>query len=103
MITSMIKMTGEDIRNELQYPLICETMESSIWNTGHRRRTYSETFTRSEQKKISEIKKQAHNWYLVKGAPDENTARVVAKSVISSSLVKAAMLWNRLAEFCLSL
>ena len=85
-------MTGEDIRNELQYPLICETMESSIWNTGHRRRTYSETFTRSEQKKISEIKKQAHNWYLVKGAPDEITMSY-----------DTYMLWNRLAEFCLSL
>lgn len=92
MITSMIKMTGEDIRNELQYPLICETMESSIWNTGHRRRTYSETFTRSEQKKISEIKKQAHNWYLVKGASDEITMSY-----------DTYMLWNRLAEFCLSL
>lgn len=92
MITSMIKMTGEDIRNELQYPLICETMESSIWNTGHRRRTYSETFARSEQKKISEIKKQAHNWYLVKGAPDEITMSY-----------DTYMLWNRLAEFCLSL
>lgn len=38
---------------------------------------------------------------IVKGAPDENTARVVAKSVISSSLVKAAMFaadanWGRI-------
>ena len=38
---------------------------------------------------------------IVKGAPDENTAKVVAKSVISSSLVKAAMFaadanWGRI-------
>ncbi len=38
---------------------------------------------------------------IVKGAPDENTARIAAKSVISSSLVKAAMFasdanWGRI-------
>ncbi len=38
---------------------------------------------------------------IVKGAPDENTAKIVAKSVISSSLVKAAMFaadanWGRI-------
>jgi hypothetical protein len=49
----MVEMTHDEVQNNLCYALICETMEGSRWNSGRRRRLYSQTFTRSEQQRIS--------------------------------------------------
>ena len=92
MVNTMICLTGDDIQKKHPYALICETMEGVRWNTGRRRRSFSKAFTLTEQKRISEIKKKAHTWYLVKGAPD--------KVMIAYSTY---LLWQRLAEFCASL
>lgn len=43
----MVEMTHDEVQNNLCYALICETMEGSRWNSGRRRRLYSQTFTRS--------------------------------------------------------
>lgn len=46
---TMVTLTHEEAQSYLAYALICETMEGSRWNSGCRRRLYSQTFTRREQ------------------------------------------------------
>ena len=37
----IIELTHDDVQNELAYALICETMEGAYWNSGRRRRMFS--------------------------------------------------------------
>ncbi len=92
MATLMISLTREEIQRELPYQLIYSTMASSVWDTGRRKRRWTEEFTEAERKTCSRIKYQAYLWYLVKGAPEE----------VTMSLSTMA-LWKRLAAFCASL
>lgn len=85
----MVEMTHDEVQNNLCYALICETMEGSRRNSGRRRRLYSQTFTRSEQQRISHIKSTAHKWYLVTGVPEK--VRMSYDNYL---------LWQRLAAFC---
>lgn len=85
----LMELTGDEIRQELNYPLICETMEGRSWDTAQRRRLYQQRFNRSEQKKISQIKSLAHKWYLVTG--------VLPKVRMG---YETYMLWQKLEEFC---
>ena len=39
----MIELTHDEAQNDLCYALICETMEGSRWNSGRRRRLFSQT------------------------------------------------------------
>ena len=92
MASIMLKLSRAEVQQSIEYPLICETMCSSIWETGRRRRMWSETFTESERRACYKLKSQAYTWYLKKGVPDEVT---MALSTLS--------LWKRLAAFCASL
>ena len=86
---TMVALTHEEAQSYLAYALICETMEGSRWNSGCRRRLYSQTFTSREQQRISHIKSIAHKWYLVTGVPEK--VRMSYDNYL---------LWQRLAEFC---
>lgn len=86
---TMVTLTHEEAQSYLAYALICETMEGAFWNSGRRRRLYSQMFTRSEQQRISHIKSTAHKWYLVSGVPDK--VRMSYDNYL---------LWQRLAAFC---
>lgn len=41
----IIELSHDDVQNELAYALICETMEGAYWNSGRRRRMFSNNYT----------------------------------------------------------
>ena len=88
-VETYIVMNGDEIRENIPYPVIAETMSCSRWNTGKRKRMMSEQFTDVEINAIYRIHKQARQWYLVKGVPDE-------LKITPHILV----LWHKLASFC---
>ena len=87
----MLKLEREDIER-LTYALLCETRYGSRWNTTKRKRKWVSEFTEAERKAASRIFAQCHTWYLVKGIPDE-----IHMSMSTYGL------WERLANFCMSL
>ena len=76
----------------LPYAVICEARYSARWDTGRRKRLWSQEFTESERKKAADIFKKARRYYLVSGCPDE---LIMAPSTLA--------LWRRLGDFCASL
>ena len=92
MAKVIIKLDREEIQTKIPYALICETMGSSTWDTGKRRRAYDEAFTKAEQEECENLGKLAHKWHLVKGAPDSY-----------STDAHTIEMWTRLATFCSSL
>lgn len=82
----------DEIEKNLAYRLICETRETSIWDTMKRKRRWVQEFSANERAAASRIFAQAHSWYLVKGLPD---------SVRMS--VGTLELWHKLEAFCASL
>lgn len=87
-----VKLTGDEIREMIPYAVVCEAMSCSRWNTGRRKRLMREKFTESERNACNRLYRQAREWYLYKGVPDE-------------ILVKPSTLhlWQRLASFCCEL
>ena len=92
MAKMMIVLSRDEVMQSINYPLICTTMSSAVWETGRRRRLWAEAFTESERRACYELRNKAHSWYLKKGVPDEVT---MALSTLG--------LWQRLAAFCASL
>lgn len=88
----ILTMKREDIQARLPYAMICTTRESSIWDTGKRRKLWKERFTPEERSAASKIFAQAHDWYLKKGVPDE--IRLSTKTF---------SLWERLVFFCVEI
>ena len=88
----MMRFNRDEIVELIPYPIICETMCGSKWGTGRVRRKYLETFTPPERETISRLKAQAYSWHLVKGVPE-----------FVSMLPKTYKLWQRLADFCMSI
>ena len=88
-VETYIVMDRDEINRNIPYPIVAETMSSSRWDTGKRKRMMKERFTETEVDAIHRLKKQAHNWYLVKGVPDELR--------ITPHILE---LWRRLAVFC---
>ena len=84
-----IALNREDIQERIPYAIVAETMSSSIWNTGRRKRLMKQFFTEAEVEAIYRLHKQAHSWHLRKGVPDE-----VKMSV------QTYYLWQKLADFC---
>lgn len=84
----MITLDREEILR-LPYGFLCTARESASWNTSRRRRLWKDTFTESEREQAEKIFRQCHQWYLVKGIPDEVTMSV-----------KTRELWMRLENFC---
>lgn len=82
----------DEIEQKLAYRLICETRESSVWDTGRRRRRWVTEFTYREREAAARIFAQAHSWYLVKGLHDS----------VRMSL-GTLELWQKLEAFCGSL
>ena len=91
-IRTYVILDRGEIQEQIPYALICETMEGAKWNTGKRRRLMKERFTKSEIKAIGRLHRQAHNWYLIRGVPNE--LELTTKTMI---------LWRRLADLCCEL
>ena len=92
MARILLELNEDEIRRDLAYALICETRETSVWNTMRRKRAWLETFSEKEREKCTKIFNQAHSWYLIKGVPD---------SIVMSTSTYA--LWKKLEWFCASL
>lgn len=85
----MYVFSHDEIVMELPYAVICEAHESASWNTTHRRRAWFDAFTEEERQAANRIFRQAHQWYLVSGAPD--SVRMTEKTLA---------LWKKLGIFC---
>ena len=85
----MIVLSHDEILMELPYAVICEAHESASWNSTHRRREWFDSFTEEEKRASKRIFHQAHQWYLVSGAPD--SIRMTGKTL---------ELWKKLGMFC---
>lgn len=88
----MMVFDHEDIIKEIPYALICETHETSCWNTFRRKRFWNTVFNEKEQKACERLFRQAKSWHLSKGVPDSLT-------LTKETLV----LWKKLGEFCAAL
>lgn len=88
-VETYIVLNRDEINRQIPYAIVSETMSSSRWNTGKRKRLMKEQFTETEIDAIYRMHKQAHSWHLVKGVPDELriTPHILA-------------LWHKLAAFC---
>ncbi len=84
-----ISLDREEIRQQIPYAVVAETMSSARWNTGKRRRLMKKHFTEAEIEATYRLHKQAYSWYLVKGVPDE------VKMTLATY-----QLWHKLANFC---
>ena len=87
-----ITLNRDEIRSQTSYNLIAETMSSSRWNTGKRKRLMAERFTEAEREAMRRICAQAHRWHFVSGAPEE-----------LKMTLHTLFLWRRLANFCYEL
>ncbi len=88
-----IEFSHDEIQNEIPYQIIAETTSRSIWDTGRRKRMFSQLFSKRERDACSKIRQQAHMWALVKGVPNEGVKMTM----------DTYKLWHKLAEFCASL
>lgn len=88
----MMRFNRDEITELIPYSLICETMCGSKWGTGRVRRKFLETFSLTERETISRLKAQAYKWHLVTGVPESITMKP-----------KTLDIWQRLAEFCMSI
>lgn len=84
-----ISLNREEIQEQIPYAVVAETMSRSVWNSGRRKRLMKEQFTEAEIKASYAMHKQAYDWYLRKGVPEE----------IKMTL-KTYRLWHKLADFC---
>lgn len=91
-VKTYITLNRDEIRAQIPYALVCETMSGAKWNTGKRKRLMKERFTEAEREKIYKLHKQARSWHLVKGVPDELKLSV-----------NTMLLWQKLANFCCEL
>ena len=88
-VETYIVMDRDEINQNIPYPVVAETMSGSRWDTGKRKRMMKERFDETEMNAIYRMHKQARQWYLIKGVPDELriTPHILA-------------LWHKLASFC---
>lgn len=87
-----ISLNADEIRKEIPYSVVAETMSRAVWNTGRRKRLMKEQFTEAEIEASYRLHKQAYRWYLVTGVPEE------IKMTLSTY-----HLWHKLAQFCCEL
>ena len=91
-MTLYISLNHDEIHEQIPYPIVAETMSRAIWNTGRRRRLMKQYFTEAEIEATYRLHKQAYDWYLRKGVPDE-----------VKMTMKTYYLWQKLANFCCEL
>ena len=87
-----LSFNSDEIREQIPYAIVAETMSRSVWNTGRRKRLMKIYFTESEITAIYRLHRIAYDWYLRKGVPDE----------VKITLDTYA-LWHKLASFCCEL
>ena len=87
--TIYLTLTHDEVNERIPYAVVAETMSGSRWNTGKRKRLMKQYFTESEIDAIYRLHKQAYDWYLRKGVPEE------VKMTINTY-----NLWQKLANFC---
>ena len=92
MAKRMMKLTAEEVRVNIPYDLICYARYGSAWSTGRRRRAWLADFTEDERRAAGRLFRQAHDWTVGRGVPDEVTMTE-----------KTFRLWRKLAEFCASI
>ena len=92
-MTIFLYFSHDEICNEIPYMMIAETTSRSVWNTGKRRRLWSQTFTEKERAACRKLRQQANLWALVRGVPKDGV----------SMTVKTYNLWHRFADFCANL
>lgn len=90
MIIEMV-LSSEEIKENIPYSIICLTRCSSDWNTMKRKLRWNNEFSTTEQKVSEEIFRQAYHWF-INGVPN--------KTRMDFSTFE---LWNKIAEFCISL
>ena len=86
---ALIQLDREDIQREIPYALIATVRFSHLWDTKKRKDLWLEMFDEKERKAAHVMFNKARLWYLVKGAPDEETMSL-----------KTLKLWQKLGEFC---
>lgn len=88
-VETYIVLSRDEINRQIPYGVVCVGMSSSRWNTGKRKRLMKQRFTETEIDAIYRLHKQAYDWYLRKGVPEELriTPHILA-------------LWHKLAAFC---
>ena len=91
-VETYLVLDREEINKRIPYAVVAETMSGARWDTGKRRRLMKQWFTETEIDAIYRMKKQARNWYLIKGVPDELR--------ITPHILR---LWHKLADFCCQL
>ena len=91
-MTLYISLNRDEIQESIPYSIIAETMSRVVWNTGSRKRLMKQYFTESEIKATYRLHRQARDWYLYKGVPDE-----------VQMTMKIYDLWQKLANFCCEL
>ena len=84
-----ISLNHDEIREQIPYAIVAETMSGARWGTGKRKRLMKQYFTESEIEAIYRLHKQAYSWYCVKGVPEE-----------AKMSVNTYNLWQKLANFC---
>lgn len=92
MAKLMLELTADDIHATIPYALVCMTRESSVWDTGRRRRKWKEEFTEYEREACTRLFRMAHRWTLTTGVPEKVTMSVGTFD-----------LWQKLGGFCGSL
>lgn len=92
MATLYLSFSREEIKEQIPYAIVAETMSSSKWNTGRRKRLMKEQFIEPEIDIIYRLGKQAHRWHLTTGVPEE-----------LKLTLHTFQMWTRLANFCAEL
>lgn len=92
MAKRMMKLTVEEVRANIPYDLICFARYGRAWDTGRRRRAWLADFTEEERRAAGRLFRQAHDWTVGRGVPNEVTM-----------MMKTFHLWRKLAEFCASI
>jgi len=87
-----ITLTRDEINERIPYAIVAETISGSRWNTCRRKRLMKDHFTESEIEAIRRLHKQAYDWYLRSGVPEE-----------VKMIMKTYNLWQMLANFCCEL
>ena len=87
-----ISLNRDEIREKIPFAIVAETMSRSVWNTGRRKSLMKQQFTEAEIEATYRLHKQAYDWYLRKGVPEE----------IKMTL-NTYHLWHKLANFCCEL
>jgi hypothetical protein len=84
-----LSLNHDEIQERIPYAIVAETMSGAVWNTGKRKRLMKQYFTEAEIDATYRLHKQAYDWYLRKGVPDE-----------IKMTMNTYYLWQKLANFC---